>query len=105
MSEVPGIGIEEQPSGQRGPRLTEEQRAKLRALGTVRSTSPGDVLFREGEDSYDFFIVESGTVTIVQGYEQENRALAVFGDHQFLGELGLLTGSRVYLTAVVREGG
>jgi thioredoxin reductase (NADPH) len=105
MSEVPGIGIEEQPSGQRGPRLTEEQRAKLRALGTVRSTSPWDVLFREGEESYDFFVVESGTVTIVQGYEQENRALAVFGAHQFLGELGLLTGSRVYLTAVVREGG
>ncbi|MDX6627038.1 MAG: thioredoxin reductase [Solirubrobacterales bacterium] len=106
MSELPGIGMEERPAGERGyPRLSDGQRARLRALGTVRSTSPGDVLFREGEESYDFFVVESGAVTIVQGYEKENRALAVFGARQFLGELGLLTGARVYLTAVVRDGG
>jgi thioredoxin reductase (NADPH) len=106
MSELPGIGMQERPPGERGyPRLSEGQRARLRAMGTVRPTSPGDVLFREGEESYDFFVVESGAVTIVQGYEQENRAVAVFGAHQFLGELGLLTGARVYLSAVVRDGG
>jgi thioredoxin reductase (NADPH) len=106
MSELPGIGMQERPAGERGyPRLSEGQRARLRAMGTVRPTSPGDVLFREGEESYDFFVVESGAVTIVQGYEQENRAVAVFGAHQFLGELGLLTGARVYLSAVVRDGG
>ncbi len=74
-------------------------------MGTVRPTSPGELLFREGEETYDFFVVESGAVTIVQGYEKENRAVAVFGAHQFLGELGLLTGARVYLSAVVRDGG
>jgi thioredoxin reductase (NADPH) len=106
MSEPLGTGIEERPAGERGyPRLTEGQRDRLRALGTVRSTSPGDVLFREGEDSYDFFVVESGAAMIVQGYERENRVVAVFGPHQFLGELGLLTGTRVYLSAVVRDGG
>ena len=71
----------------------------------MRPTSPGDVLFREGEAGYDFFVVESGAVTIVQGYETENRVVAVHGAHQFLGELGLLTGARVYLSAVVRDGG
>jgi thioredoxin reductase (NADPH) len=106
MSELPGTGMQERPAGERGyPRLSEGQRARLRAMGTVRPTSPGDVLFREGEEGYDFFVVESGAVTIVQGYEQENRAVAVFGAHQFLGELGLLTGDRVYLSAVVRDGG
>jgi thioredoxin reductase (NADPH) len=106
MSELPGIGVDERPAGERGyPRLSDDQRARLRAMGSVRSTSPGDVLFREGEESYDFFVVESGAVTIVQGYERENRAVAVFGPRQFLGELGLLTGARVYLSAVVRDGG
>ena len=106
MSEPLGYGIEERPAGERGyPRLSKGQRARLREMGTVRMTSPGDVLFREGEESYDFFVVESGSVTIVQGYEKENRAVAVFGAHQFLGELGLLTGARVYLSAVVRDGG
>ncbi|HET7445359.1 MAG TPA: FAD-dependent oxidoreductase [Solirubrobacterales bacterium] len=105
MSEPLGAGMEVQPAGERAPRLTEAQRDRLRALGEVRAISPGDVLFRDGDDSYDFFIVESGAVAIVQGYEQEDRVLALFGEHQFLGELGLLTGARVYLSAVVRDGG
>lgn len=106
MSEPVGIGIEERADSDGAyPRLSEEQRARLRSLGKVRSTSPGEVLFREGEPGYDFFAIESGAVAIVQGYEQENRVVVVHGRHQFLGELGLLTGSRVYLSAVVRDGG
>jgi thioredoxin reductase (NADPH) len=105
MSEPLGAGIEIQVGGERAPTLTDAQRDRLRALGEVRQTSPGDVLFRDGDDSYDFFVVESGAVMIIQGYEQEDRVLAVFGEAQFLGELGLLTGARVYLSAVVREGG
>ena len=87
------------------PQLDNDQRSRLRDLGEVRAVEPGDVLFREGDDSYDFFVVESGAVTIVEGYGSENRVLAVHGAHRFLGELNLLTGSRVYLTAVVRDAG
>jgi thioredoxin reductase (NADPH) len=106
VSELPGTGMEERPADERGyPRLSDSQRARLAQLGTVRRTTAGEVLFREGEDSYDFFVVEAGAVTVVQGYERENRALVVFGPRQFVGELGLLTGSRVYLTAVVRDAG
>jgi thioredoxin reductase (NADPH) len=106
MGEPLGIGIEERADSDGAyPRLTEEQRARLRALGKVRSTSAGEVLFREGDPGYDFFVVESGAVAIVQGYEEENRIVVVHGANQFLGELGLLTGSRVYLSAVVRDGG
>ncbi|MBV9919169.1 MAG: FAD-dependent oxidoreductase [Solirubrobacterales bacterium] len=106
MADVLGLGVEE-PVNRHGafPRLGDEQRARLRALGTVRNVEPGEVLFREGEQSYDFFVVESGAVTIVQGYGEENRVIAVHGQHRFLGELNLLTGGTVYLTAVVRDRG
>ena len=106
MADVLGLGLEE-PVNRHGafPRLGDEQRARLRALGTVRNVEPGEVLFREGEQSYDFFVVESGAVTIVQGYGEENRVIAVHGQHRFLGELNLLTGGTVYLTAVVRDRG
>jgi thioredoxin reductase (NADPH) len=106
VDEPLGIGIDERAESDGAyPRLTEQQRARLRALGEVRSVSPGEVLFRDGDPGYDFFVVESGAVAIVQGYEQENRVVVVHGANQFLGELGLLTGSRVYLSAVVRDGG
>ena len=87
------------------PRLDGEQRARLRAAGEVRTVQPGDVLFREGDAGYDFFVVESGAVAIVQGYGAENRVIAIHGPHRFLGELNLLTGSPPYLSAVVRDGG
>jgi thioredoxin reductase (NADPH) len=106
MSEPLGLGVEE-PENRNGafPRLDEQQRARLRALGTVREVQSGEVLFRDGDAGYDFFVVESGAVAIVQGYGSENRVIAVHGAHRFLGELNLLTGARAYLTAVVRDPG
>jgi thioredoxin reductase (NADPH) len=87
------------------PRLTPRQRQRLREVGEVRAVEAGDILFREGDAGYDFFVVESGAVAIVEGYGRENRVIAVHGRHRFLGEINLLTGSPPYLTAVVRDGG
>jgi thioredoxin reductase (NADPH) len=106
MSEPLGVGVDEPPDRHGAfPRLDEEQRARLRAVGEVRAVRPGEVLFRDGDAGYDFFVVESGVVAIIQGYGQENRVVAVHGPHRFLGELNLLTGSPAYLTAVVRDAG
>ena len=104
MTEVLGVGMEE-PANRQGafPRLSDDQRARLRAAGTLRAVGPGEVLFRDGDPSYDFFVVESGAVAVVQGYGQENRVVAIHGPHRFVGELNLLTGSPAYLTAVVRD--
>jgi thioredoxin reductase (NADPH) len=97
----------EEPPNRNGafPRLEEEQRARLREAGVVRSVEPGEVLFHEGDAGYDFFVVESGAVAVVQGYGRENRVIAVHGQHRFLGELNLLTGAPALLTAVVRDAG
>ncbi|MEO6857581.1 MAG: FAD-dependent oxidoreductase [Solirubrobacteraceae bacterium] len=106
MAEPLGVGMEEPPDrGGAFPRLDDEQRAQLRAIGEVLPISPGDILFREGDTTYDFYVLESGSVAIVRGYGQENRVIAVHGPHRFLGELNLLTGASVYLTAVARDAG
>jgi thioredoxin reductase (NADPH) len=106
MTEPLGAGVEEPPDRQGAfPRLDERQRARLRSVGELITVASGDVLFREGDDAYDFFVVESGAVAIVRGYGDEDRVIAVHGPHRFLGELNLLTGARVYLTAVVRDPG
>jgi thioredoxin reductase (NADPH) len=102
------IGAGEPESADRDgafPRLEESQQAKLRALGTIRKVEPGEVLFAAGDASTDFFVVESGAVAIVQGYGAENRIVAIHGPRRFLGELGLLTGQRLYLWGVVRDAG
>jgi thioredoxin reductase (NADPH) len=87
------------------PRLTEQQRMRLRAIGRTRAVEAGEVLFREGDAGYDFFAVESGAIAIVEGYGRGNRVIAVHGQHRFLGEVNLVTGAPPYLTAVVRDAG
>jgi thioredoxin reductase (NADPH) len=106
MAEPLGAGVEE-PVDRDGafPRLDAERRAALREAGELLTVASGDVLFREGDASYDFFVVESGAVTIVRGYGAENRVIAVHGPHRFLGELNLLAGGSAFLTAVVRDAG
>src|SRR4051794_22087132 len=103
---VLGTGLEE-PIDRNGafPRLTDEQRSRLRALGTSEPIEPGQVLFREGDEAYDFFVIEEGAIALVDGYGAANRVIAVHGRHRFVGELNLLTGSSVFLTAVVRDAG
>jgi thioredoxin reductase (NADPH) len=106
MSAILGAGMEEPPNrGGAFPRLTDEHRDRLREVGKVRRVEPGEVLFREGDDSYNFFVVESGAVAIVEGFGADDRVIAIHGPHRFLGDLNLLTGARVYLTAVVRDPG
>jgi thioredoxin reductase (NADPH) len=107
LSEEPlGAGVEEAVDRHGAfPRLNSEQRDALATLGERLTVASGDVLFREGDDSYDFYVVESGAVAIVQGHGAENRIIAIHGPHRFLGELNLLSRGRIYLTAVVRDAG
>ena len=74
-------------------------------MGSLRGVEPGEVLFAAGDEDADFFVIESGGVVIVQGHGEENQVIAVYGPHQFVGELSLVTGQRLYLSAVVRDAG
>ncbi len=61
----------------------------------------GDLLFAEGDETYDLIVLLEGEVEIVEDHgRRDETVLATYGPSQFLGEIGLLTGQRVYLTAV-----
>jgi thioredoxin reductase (NADPH) len=87
------------------PTLADDQIAFLMRYGEVRKIEPGQVLFREGDRSYDFIVILEGEVEIVDNFEGEARTIAVHGARRFLGEMNMLTGQSVYLSAVMREGG
>ena len=85
--------------------LTEEQIGLLRSEGEVRPVAVGDVLFREGDRGYDFIVILAGRVAIVDHEADTERELAAGDVGQFVAELGLLTGERLFTTAVVTEAG
>jgi thioredoxin reductase (NADPH) len=66
----------------------------------------GDVLFADGDLTYDLFVVLAGGVRLVERRGQPGETvITTYGRSQFLGEIGLLTGQRAYLSAVASTAG
>jgi thioredoxin reductase (NADPH) len=90
----------------RSPVLDAAQLEVLGSYGTQHAVSPGDVLFAEGDETYDLIVVLDGEVEIVANDGRpEETVIAAYGPSQFLGEIGLLTGQRAFLAAVARTAG
>jgi thioredoxin reductase (NADPH) len=89
----------------RAPTLGEDQIEILGHYGQTRETEAGQVLFRAGDPSNDFIVVLEGEVEMVDDFAGEARTIGVFRAGRFLGELPMLTGQGLYLSAVVRQGG
>jgi len=85
--------------------LSEAEMAALGQLGVRRAVAAGEYLYREGDPSYDFYVVLSGSVEIVVHSEGSERVIARHPAGRFLGELNLLTGQRVFVSARFAEPG
>lgn len=85
------------------PRLTDEQIELLSGYGRRRRLEAGSTLFCEGDRDCGLFVVLDGQVRVVQDDEPEGpRAIAVHGHGRFVGDLSMLTGQAVYVTAVAQ---
>jgi thioredoxin reductase (NADPH) len=94
------------PEPGRSPVLDAAQLDVLRRYGTERGVAAGDVLFADGDETYDLIVMLDGAAEIIQGYGQPSATLiAGYGRSQFLGEIGMMTGQRAYLTAVATSAG
>src|SRR6266568_2587594 len=87
------------------PTLDDSELAIFAGLGTRRPVTVGEYLYREGDATYDFYVILSGAVEVVVHSDGEEQIVARHGPGRFLGELNLLTGQRVYLSARVVESG
>ena len=90
----------------RSPVLDAAQLGVLRGYGSERDVAAGDVLFADGDETYDLIVLLAGTADIVEGYGQPGGSIvASFGPSEFLGEVGMLTGQRAFLSAVATSAG
>ena len=90
----------------RSPILDAAQLAVLRQYGRERDMAVGDVLFADGDEDYDLIVLLSGTADIVEGYGHPGTSVvASFGPSEFLGEIGMLTRQRAFLSAVATSAG
>jgi thioredoxin reductase (NADPH) len=79
------------------PRLSRSQLATLAQAGTERTAAAGDVLYRVGDQRYPFIAILEGEAVVQDANGHE---IIRHGESGFLGEVNLLSGQTVYLTAV-----
>src|SRR2546427_12083432 len=82
------------------PALSASQLATLAGLGEERTAGAGAVLYRLGDATYPFIAIREGEVAILDAGGNE---IVRHGASGFLGELNLLSGQTVFVTAVVTK--
>jgi thioredoxin reductase (NADPH) len=82
------------------PTLSASQLASLAERGEEHTADVGEVLYRVGDREYPFMAIVEGEVAIVDAAGNE---IVRHGASGFLGELNLLSGQTVFVTAVVTE--
>ena len=80
--------------------LSDAQLALLAQHGQERSAETGEVLFRVGDREYPLIAILEGEVAILAGDGEE---VVRHGANGFVGEMNLLSGQTVYLTAVATK--
>ena len=80
--------------------LSSSQLATLAQHGEERTAAVGEELFRIGDETYPFIAILEGEAAVLDAAGQE---IVRHGASGFLGEMNLLTGQQVFLTAVVTE--
>lgn len=80
--------------------LSETQLEALAAVGRRRTAEVGEALFRVGDRSYPFIAIVEGEAVVQDATGQE---IVRHGASGFLGEMNLLSGQTVFLTAVVTK--
>src|SRR2546430_2507976 len=68
--------------------------------GEERTAEVGEVLFKVGDETYPFIAIREGEAAILDSTGHE---IVRHGASGFLGEMNLLSGQTVFLTAVVTE--
>ncbi|MEO8801552.1 MAG: Crp/Fnr family transcriptional regulator [Polyangiaceae bacterium] len=68
-----------------------------------REFRAGDVLFREGEEGREMFVIQGGRVQLFKRVGESERPIAVLGRGEFLGEMAILNNKPRSATALVLE--
>ena len=82
------------------PKLSEDNLRELSQFGESRQVNNGKTLIKAGEKEFDFYIIESGKVRVIDTSSGEERTITTLGEREFIGDLANLKGSPANTTVV-----
>lgn len=79
--------------------MGEKESIKEEDVSKERKYREGEILFRERESPREIYLIKEGQVEILKG----ERQIAVLGEGDFLGEMGVIDGRPRSATAVAKS--
>lgn len=83
------------------PKLTDDELQQLKSIAVTRDFEDGDIVFKAGDQDADLYVVESGTLEIINP-ANENRVIVSHGSGQFSGDIDLIIRRQVVVSGVAR---
>ena len=83
------------------PKLSAAELALLKPLATVRDYADGEIIFHAGQAAIDLCVVETGHMAMLNPTDG-NRVVVTHDPGQFSGDIDLLTGRPVIVTAMAK---
>ena len=81
------------------PVLSQRDLAALQARSHPRVVHSGEILFREGDRNFCFFVVVDGAIEILEHSSGEPHTITVHQPGEFTGDVDMLTGRPALVTA------
>jgi thioredoxin reductase (NADPH) len=81
------------------PRLSQPQIDALRRWGKVRPVARGDVLFKEGDRGFCFYVILEGAIEIIEQSRGTPHQVTVHEPGEFAGDVDTLSGRAALVTA------
>ncbi|MGF1478028.1 MAG: FAD-dependent oxidoreductase [Cyanophyceae cyanobacterium] len=94
--------IDKQTNQEAFPKLSEENLAELNQFGKVQTFTEGEILLNAGDKEFDFYIIQSGQVEVVDASSGEERIVATMGEREFIGDLANLKGSPATCSVIAK---
>src|SRR6266478_8575820 len=74
-------------------KLDDRQLAMLEPLGTRRIVRRGELIFKAGQRDLPLIVILRGEVEVFEARDEQEQILATPGARDFIGEVGMLTGT------------
>ncbi len=74
------------------PKLSNEELQRLYKHGRELHLNEGDIIFKEGDPTYHFYVVLEGQIRITKQVGAEEQVLTVHQPGEFTGEISMITG-------------
>lgn len=94
--------IDKETNQEAFPKLSEDNLNELKQFGESQKFKDGETLLKAGEKEFDFYVIESGEVEIIDSSSGEDRIITTSESKEFIGDLANVKGSPANCSVIAK---